>query len=113
MSADKITVGRSDQADVIIEDETISRLHLELIIVSDDRIRIRDLGSANGTYLVKSGRIKISDETVEPDQKIVIGESYQTTPRQLINQVSKNLLHQGKSPFSRYVRSDDGQFKRK
>ena len=113
MSSDTITVGRSDQANVIIEDETISRLHLELTIVANDKARIRDLNSANGTYILKSGQIKIDDEVVDIDQVIIIGENYQTTPRQLINSVAKDLPQDNKSPFSRYIRADDGQFKRK
>jgi len=43
-------VGRSDEADITINDGYISRHHAR-ITVSGDRITIADLGSANGTFI--------------------------------------------------------------
>jgi len=43
-------VGRTDEAQLRIPLATVSRKHCELV-VQDEKLVIRDLGSANGTYL--------------------------------------------------------------
>ena len=47
-------VGRSKkEADIALDDKLLSRRHAELTFYDDDRIKIRDLGSRNGTYINK------------------------------------------------------------
>jgi len=46
----KMTMGRSPEADITIEDDRISRIHC-IIDWADDIIRIEDNGSTNGTYV--------------------------------------------------------------
>ncbi len=60
-----ITIGRkAAESDLVIQDEAISRKHLE-VTVKDDLILIKDLGSTNGTYVdnvkVKEGVIRIGE----------------------------------------------------
>jgi DNA-binding NtrC family response regulator len=43
-----ITIGKSDENDLVLRDETVSRKHLELTRVPQG-LRVRDLGSTNGT----------------------------------------------------------------
>ncbi|HEX5722559.1 MAG TPA: FHA domain-containing protein [Acidimicrobiia bacterium] len=43
-------VGRSDQADVVIEDPYASEFHFRLVL-SDGVLTVSDLGSTNGTYV--------------------------------------------------------------
>lgn len=43
-------VGRSDQADVIIDDPYASEFHFRLVL-SDGSLTVSDLGSTNGTYV--------------------------------------------------------------
>jgi len=45
-----VTIGRSDQCDIAVKDSSISGHHAE-IRKSNGEITVRDLGSANGTYL--------------------------------------------------------------
>lgn len=45
-----LTIGRSETADVQIDSSQVSREHAMLLSV-DGRIRIRDLGSTNGTFI--------------------------------------------------------------
>ena len=40
-----------EQADVLIPDKTISRLHAQIEIVGDGTITVEDLGSTNGTQV--------------------------------------------------------------
>jgi DNA-binding NtrC family response regulator len=43
-------VGRSEGCDLVVPDEKVSAVHLELV-ATDDGVRVRDLGSRNGTFL--------------------------------------------------------------
>jgi hypothetical protein len=46
-----VTVGRSRQCDVVVGEETVSRVHAELRHGEGDTWTIRDLDSTNGTWL--------------------------------------------------------------
>ncbi|MEV5877770.1 FHA domain-containing protein [Streptomyces sp. NPDC052101] len=47
----RITVGRSDDADVPLDDPDVSRLHCAVTVGADGRVSVADLGSTNGTAL--------------------------------------------------------------
>lgn len=47
---DAAVVGRSDEADVVIDDPYASEFHLRLVS-SENGLTLHDLGSTNGTYL--------------------------------------------------------------
>lgn len=59
----RTVVGRGPSADIRVLDDGISREHVELRL-EGERVRIRDLGSTNGTYcngqLVHDARSKAS-----------------------------------------------------
>ena len=46
----KITLGRGKDCDVVIDDKSVSKHHLEISLESDG-LYIKDLGSSNGTKL--------------------------------------------------------------
>jgi len=50
LEADLTTVGRHSAADILLDDVTVSRQHVE-VERSGDRYRVKDTGSLNGTYL--------------------------------------------------------------
>ena len=50
-SAGAVTVGRSQDCDVVVGEETVSRYHAELLHGDGDEWTIRDLDSTNGTWL--------------------------------------------------------------
>jgi len=54
------TLGRSTDNAIRIDDPSVSRHHLLLTI--DDAVHVEDLGSANGTQLLRSGSAGIDDE---------------------------------------------------
>lgn len=117
----KYLVGRGEDVDIFINDITVSGSHLILIVLDSDRVRIIDNNSTNGTYLVKTGHLKIMDEIVDMDATLILGATYRTTPRLLLQRVAANVELQGvprtasntSEPFSRYLRDDNGEFKRK
>jgi len=63
----KITIGRSHNCDIVVEDENISRIHAE-IIVNTKEVRVCDLDSTNGTF-VNSRRVS---EAVLQDGDLVM-----------------------------------------
>lgn len=47
---DATVLGRSEEADVVLDDPYASEFHLRLV-ASEDGLTLHDLGSTNGTYL--------------------------------------------------------------
>lgn len=65
-------IGR--EGHIYISDPSASKQHAELSFV-DGKIRIRDLGSTNGIYILKDGQpTRLEDEFVDPQQTIAIGK---------------------------------------
>jgi pSer/pThr/pTyr-binding forkhead associated (FHA) protein len=50
LDADVTTVGRHPEADIFLDDVTVSRRHSEFLR-EGSRFQVKDLGSLNGTYL--------------------------------------------------------------
>lgn len=55
----KISLGRDDagKADILLQGSTISAIHAELHIDYNGTLLIRDLGSSNGTSILRNGNI--------------------------------------------------------
>ncbi|MCG8422353.1 MAG: sigma 54-interacting transcriptional regulator [Proteobacteria bacterium] len=51
ISADVIRVGKADDNDLAVTDETVSRVHFEIVRDYNKGYLLRDLGSTNGTFL--------------------------------------------------------------
>ena len=64
-SVDRMTIGRSPDAEVFLDDVTVSRNHA-LLVRRRDGLYIDDLGSLNGTYVnrrrIESHRLQNGDE---------------------------------------------------
>lgn len=67
---DKITIGRDDTNDIVLNNPTISREHSE-INFSDGIISIKDLRSANGTFI---NNVKMDDAVLDIGDEIVVGK---------------------------------------
>ena len=65
------TIGREGQ--IRIADSSLSRGHAEIRFIHD-RLRLRDLGSTNGTYLIIDGKsVRIEESYVSPCQQVMLG----------------------------------------
>lgn len=70
------TIGRDGR--IRIDDPCLSRGHAEIRFVNG-KLRLRDLGSTNGTFLVESNRLIAVEECyVGPNQKVVLGSQQYT-----------------------------------
>ena len=54
-----ITIGRNPECDIVINNSTVSRTHLQITKWPDGRIMLRELGSTNGTQFIHQ-RIQIN-----------------------------------------------------
>lgn len=67
LDADLTVAGRHPNADIFLDDVTVSRKHAEFVR-SGERFEVRDLGSMNGTYLNGSrveGAILVDGDQVQ------------------------------------------------
>ncbi len=65
-----VTVGRHPESDVFLDDVTVSRRHAEFFS-SENRFKVRDVGSLNGTYV---NRERIEEVALETGDEVQIGK---------------------------------------
>jgi pSer/pThr/pTyr-binding forkhead associated (FHA) protein len=70
-----LVVGRSSSCHLVLEDSMVSRRHAELI-VGEDALTVRDLGSVNGIY--------VNARRVEGSQRMKEGDTLQVGQREFI-----------------------------
>jgi DNA-binding NtrC family response regulator len=68
---ERCAIGSHPSNELIVDDPTVSRFHCELAIASD-RVRVRDLGSRNGTL---AGGIAITDASIAAGTLLALGDS--------------------------------------
>lgn len=65
LDSDRTTAGRSERADILLDDVTVSRKHAQFVR-EDGEFLVRDSGSLNGTYVnrerVDTFRLRTGDE---------------------------------------------------
>ena len=115
-------VGRSDSADIQIEDSSVSGQHLSITSQSG-RWQIKDLNSTNGTFIMSAqGKYEIKDEILEGPEQLLIGtckvalaDLTATIPPQAELDRPRDTGRQSSedSGFSRYIRTEDGRYERK
>lgn len=69
---DVVAMGRSDEADVVLEDPYASEFHLRLV-AQDGGLTLHDLGSTNGTYV--NGRRVSAPTQLRQGDTIQVGKS--------------------------------------
>src|SRR5436190_1566360 len=67
---DRMTIGRSPDCDVFLDDVTVSRKHA-VLVREGDTFRLEDLGSLNGTFL---NRRRIEQADLEDGDELQIGK---------------------------------------
>ncbi len=65
-----ITIGRDAQCAVVLQDDGVSRFHVEVRRETADSVIIRDLGSTNGTFI---GGERIAEAKLHDGTKVLIG----------------------------------------
>jgi DNA-binding NtrC family response regulator len=68
--SDSVTVGKSRSCDVVLPDDSVSRVHAE-IRREGEMYRLRDRGSTNGTFL---GGARVTDAYLKPGDVVGVGK---------------------------------------
>ena len=70
----RLSVGRTRESDLVIDDPSVSRSHASMVMGDDGRLRVSDTGSTNGTFIgderIESGPAHI----VEPGTEVRFGD---------------------------------------
>jgi len=71
----KSTIGRAPTCDIVLADESVSRVHAELAFLADGRLLVTDCRSTQGTVLLRVGgaQIKVRQELVSPQDSLRFG----------------------------------------
>ncbi len=90
------TVGRGRQADVIVDDASLSRLHARMAVDQDGQLSIDDLGSTNGVFVngaeQLSSYLTLGDTVRFGRVEYVVGSDDETTPMEEAPVVSQTIL---------------------
>jgi len=70
VAGDQMTIGRSPDAEVFLDDVTVSRNHA-LLVRRRDGVYIDDLGSLNGTYV---NRRRIESHKLQDGDELQVGK---------------------------------------
>lgn len=70
LDAERTVAGRSPDADIFLDDVTVSRKHVEFVRELDGFV-VRDVGSLNGTYV---NRNRIDQALLRPGDEVQIGK---------------------------------------
>ncbi len=70
LDAERTLAGRSEEADIFLDDVTVSRRHVEFVRELDDFV-VRDVGSLNGTYV---NRERIESVLLRAGDEVQIGK---------------------------------------
>lgn len=69
-------IGRSDEADIQVDDEKVSRKHLKLMLMSNQKgeqwAKVVDLGSKNGIYI---NGARVFDHDLKTNDKLKVGDT--------------------------------------
>ena len=69
-----ITIGRStENNDIVVNDEKVSRNHLQMVMDDNGNYSVVDLGSTNGTYV--NGRRISGEVRLQPNDEVRIGQT--------------------------------------
>lgn len=69
---DAVVLGRSNEADIVLDDPYASEFHMRLVR-QDGRIMLHDLGSTNGTYV--NGRRVTSPIALSKGDSVQVGKT--------------------------------------
>jgi len=73
--ATTLRLGRSEECEVRLEDDTVSRAHASLRLGAGARLQLTDLQSSNGTFVHRDGRWMAVQETeVFAQDRLKLGE---------------------------------------
>lgn len=78
------TIGRGRECDLVIDDASVSRVHVEVDVTRDGYLAVEDRDSSNGTFLRRKGRwIRAERIVLGTDDRIRLGD-HELSPQELV-----------------------------
>lgn len=106
----RLSVGRTRESDLNIEDTSVSKVHASLFLNSENNLTIADTGSTNGTF-INGERISYGKaHVIGKNDKInfgTVGVTFEYVPKPIETAVENNL------PVENSVTIDEFEFKSK
>lgn len=68
----EMVIGRSPDADILLEDEGVSRRHAKVVVRSDGSVQLVDLNSTNGTY---NNGARVDVQALQDGDRLQIGSA--------------------------------------
>ena len=99
-------VGRAAPADLVLEDPTLSTKHAVVELAKDGRLRLRDVGSTNGT-LVRGVRLGTGPKdwaTIAPGERFLLGQAVVQVLAPARPDGAVDVTPDGQARFNRVVR---------
>ena len=88
-------IGRGSGVDIRIDDDSVSRVHAELVATPSGSYYLTDCSSSGGSYVARNGEWSpIRQEFVNPTDTILLGH-YQTTVPALIAMAAQKERRSG------------------
>jgi pSer/pThr/pTyr-binding forkhead associated (FHA) protein len=72
---DSLSIGRSRESDIFLEDLAVSRLHASIVNMGNGNYALRDEGSANGTKVNGQTVPKYQPYSLQEGDKIQLGQT--------------------------------------
>lgn len=71
----RFTVGREQDCDIAIADNSVSRLHAEISLLEGEKLLVRDCNSRNGTEIIQGGQSRrIAQDIASASDTLRFGE---------------------------------------
>jgi hypothetical protein len=69
------TAGRGSECDIVLDDDSVSRVHVNIEVTKEGYLAVRDAGSANGTFLNRNGHwIRVKKVILGTQDRLKLGD---------------------------------------
>ncbi len=71
----KFSIGRRRDCDIVLADDSVSRVHAQLTFLKGGKLLLTDCKSTHGTFVIQNGEKKeVRQELISPLEKIQLGD---------------------------------------
>ena len=95
-------IGRSTSCDIVLNNNSVSRKHAELLVLDDGRFYLTDCASSNGTYILQDTQRQAVRQTFVPGTACICLGDKQLTIADLLHKIPH-----GQGAASRPEEEDD------
>ncbi|MDT8319919.1 MAG: FHA domain-containing protein [Xanthomonadales bacterium] len=78
------TIGRGSDCDLVIDDASVSRIHVQVEVTREGYLAVQDMDSRNGSFLYRKGRwLRAQRIVLGSDDRLRLGD-HELSPGQLV-----------------------------